>query len=343
MNRRDFFTLIGGTALARPLAARAQVPEKKEPEKKEPEKTDSEKIARIGVLWRAGSAEKEGTSFRSLVKGFSELGYVEGRNVMLEHRFANELPDRFKSLADELVASNVDVLIGVGSSAAPYAKNATTTIPVVFTLVADPIGSKLVDSLQQPGGNVTGLSSFSPDLFGKHLQILKEIIPSLARVALLVNPNDESSRLFMDGLQAAAAELGLTSQNFEWRTTNDLGPAFDAMKRAGIQVFTSNPDGLAFAQRALIGQIALARNLPLSVWSKEALKPGAFMSYAVDQDAICQRTAVFADKILKGAKPGELPVELPTKTELFINLKIAKTFGLDVPAQVRQVANSVSD
>ncbi len=226
---------------------------------------------------------------------------------MLEHRFANELPDRFKSLADELVASNVDVLIGVGSSAAPYAKNATTTIPVVFTLVADPIGSKLVDSLQQPGGNVTGLSSFSPDLFGKHLQILKEIIPSLARVALLVNPNDESSRLFMDGLQAAAAELGLTSQNFEWRTTNDLGPAFDAMKRAGIQVFTSNPDGLAFAQRALIGQIALARNLPLSVWSKEALKPGAFMSYAVDQDAICQRTAVFVDKISQGCQTRRAP------------------------------------
>jgi putative ABC transport system substrate-binding protein len=328
MDRRDFITLVGGTALAWPLAARTQEPEK---------------IPKIGVLWSAGSAEQEGSSFKSLVKGFGDLGYVEGRNIVLEHRFPNEMPERFKSMAAELVASNVDVLIGVGNNAAPYAKDATPTVPVVFTLVADPVGSKLVDSLQQPGGNITGLSNSGADLFGKPLQILKEIIPGLSRVGLLVNPNDQGSRLYMDALPAAAAELGLTSQNFEWRTTNDLGPAFDAMKRAGMQVFTTNPDGLAFAHRALIAQIALARALPLSVWSRDVLKAGALMSYAVDHDAICQRTAVFVDKILKGAKPGELPVEQPTKFELLINLKTARALGLDVPAQVRQVANAVSE
>jgi ABC-type uncharacterized transport system substrate-binding protein len=325
MNRRVFITLVGGTALAWPLAARAQ---------------EIEKISKVGVLWRAGSAEQEGSSFKSLVKGFTDLGYVEGRNIVLEHRFPNEMPERFKSMAAELVASNVDVLIAVGNNAALHAKGETTRIPVVFTLASDPVGSKLVDSLQQPGGNTTGLSSFGPELFGKHLKILKDIIPNLARVGLLVNPSDHSARLYMDALQAAAAELGLTAQSFEWRATGDLGPAFDAMKKTGTQVFTTNPDGLAFAQRSLIAQIALARAMPLSVWSKEALKAGVLMSYAADQDAICERTAVAVDKILKGAKPGELPVEQPTKLELLINFKTAKSLGLDVPAQVRQIANA---
>jgi putative ABC transport system substrate-binding protein len=326
MKRRDFITLVGGAAAAWPLAARAQQPEK---------------IPRIGVLWRAGSAEQEGSSFKSLVKGFSDLGYVEGRDIMLEHRFANEMPERFKSMAAELVSSNVDVLIGVGSNASSYAKDATTTVAVVFILVADPVGSKLVDSLAQPGGNTTGLSNFAPELSGKRLQILKEIIPGLARVGFLFNANDQSSRPYMDGTQAAATELGLTTQTFEWHSVNDLGPAFDAMKRAGVQAFTTDPDGLAFTHRALIAQIALARNLPLSVWSREALKAGALMSYSADHDAICHHAAVYVDKILKGAKPGELPVEQPTKLELLINLKTAKALGLTISEALLQRADEV--
>jgi putative ABC transport system substrate-binding protein len=327
MQRRDFITLIGGAAAAAwPLKVRAQQPEK---------------IPRIGVLWHAGSAEGEGSNFRSLVKGFSDLGYVEGRNIILEHRFPNEMPDRFKSMAAELVSSNVDVLIGVGNDASPYAKNATTTIPVVFTLVADPVGSKLVDSLPQPGGNATGLSNFAADLFEKHLQLLKDTIPGLSRVALLVNPSDQISRLYIDATQAAAAGLGLTNQTFEWRTVNDLGPAFDAMKKAGMQALTTNPDGLAFTHRALIAQIALARNLPLSVWSREALKAGALMSYGANHDAVCHHTAVYVDKILKGAKPSELPVEQPTKLELLVSLKTAKALGLTIPEAVIKRADEV--
>jgi putative ABC transport system substrate-binding protein len=326
MKRRDFIILVGGTALAWPLAARAQ---------------EQGKIPRIGVLWQAGSAEAEGSSFKSLAKGFADLGYVEGRNIILEHRFPNAMPDRFKAMAAELVSSNVDVLIGVGNDAASYAKNATSTIPVVFVLVADPVGSKLVDSLPQPGGNATGLSSSGADLFEKHLALLKETIPELSRVGLLVNPGDQLSRLYMDATQAAAAGLGLIIQTLEWRTTNDLGPAFDAMKKAGTQAFATNPDGLAFTQRALIAQIALARQLPLSVWSREALKAGALMSHGADHDAICHHAAVYVDKILKGAKPGELAVEQPTKFELRFNRRTAKALALTIPEALLKRADEI--
>jgi putative tryptophan/tyrosine transport system substrate-binding protein len=328
MTRRDFIMLFGGAAAAWPFAARAQQPEK---------------IPRIGVLWHAGSAEAEGSNFRSLVKGLSDLDYVEGRSIKLEHRFPNEMPDRFKSMAAELASSNVDVLIGVGNDASTYAKDATTTIPVVFFLVADPVGSKLVDSLAQPGGNVTGLSNSSPELFEKRLALLKEIIPGLARVAVLANASDQISRLYIDATQAAAAGLGLTGQTFEWHTVNDLGPAFDAMKRAGMQVLTTSPDGSAFTHRALIAQIALARSLPLAVWSRDVLKAGALMSYAADHDAICQHAAVYVDKILKGAKPGELPVEQPTKFELRINPKTAKALGLTIPEAFLKRADQLVD
>jgi putative ABC transport system substrate-binding protein len=324
MKRRDFITLLGGTAVAWSLAARAQQPEK---------------ISRIGVLWRAPSAEQEGSTFKSLLKGFSDLGYAEGRGITLEHRFANDTPDRFKSMAAELASSDVDVVIGVGNSAATSAKEATTTIPIVFVLVADPVGSKLVDSFAQPGGNATGLTSLAAEVFTQRLALLKEMIPALSKVGFLFNANDQSLRPYMDGTQTAATELGLTAQTFEWHSVNDIGPAFDAMKRAGMQAFTTSADGMAFAHRALIGQIALARNLPLAVWSREALKGGALMSYAADQDAVCQRAAVFADKILKGAKPAELAVEQPTKFEFLINPRAARALGLSIPEAVLKRAD----
>ena len=323
MKRRDFIRLLGGAAASWPLAAHAQQPEK---------------AARIGVLWRAASAEQEGSNFKSLVKGFNDLGYDEGR-ATLEHRFANDMPDRFKSMAAELASSNVDALIAVGNAAASYAKEATATIPIVFVLVADPVGSQLVKTPAQPGGNMTGLSSLAPEVFTKRLALLKDIVPTLSKVGFLFNANDQTFRPYMEGTQAAATELGLTAQNFEWHSVNDIGPAFDAMKRAGMQAFTTAPDGMAFAHRALIGQIALARNLPLAVWSREALKGGALMSYAADEDAICQRVAVFVDKILKGAKPAELPVEQPTKLEFLINPRAAKGLGLSIPEAVLKRAD----
>jgi len=315
VGRRQFITLLSGAAAAWPLAARAQQPRK---------------VPRIGVLWHAGSAEEEASNFTALVKGFSDLGYVEGRNIILEHRFPNEMPERFRSMAAELVASGIDVLIGVGANAAPYAKNATTTVPVVFVLVSDPIGSGLVKSLARPEGNVTGVSNYAADLIGKRLELFKEITSGLSRVALLVNANAQISSAYIDAFKAATANLGLFGGTYPWRSPDDLVPAFDAMKQADIRGLITCPDGLAFTYRNLIARLAIERRLPLSSWSRETLMAGALMSYGADNDAICQRAAAQVDKILKGTKPSELPVEQPTKFVFLINLKTVKAIGLDV-------------
>jgi putative tryptophan/tyrosine transport system substrate-binding protein len=314
MRRREFITLLGGAA-AWPLAAGAQ---------------QARRIPRIGVLWHAGSAEDEGSNFKALVKGFSDLGYIDGRNILLEHRFPNELPDRFRGMAAELVASGVDVLIGVGANAAPYAKNATATIPVVFILVSDPIGSGLVKSLARPEANVTGISNYAADLIGKRLELFKEIVPGLSRVALLVNSNAQISSVYIDVFKATTAKLGLFGATYQWRSPDDLVPAFDAMKQADIQGLITCPDGWAFTYRNVISKLAIERRLPLSVWSRATLSAGALMSYGADHDAICHRVAVYVDKILKGTKPSELPVEQPTNFEFLINFRTVKAIGLDV-------------
>lgn len=326
MRRRDFIKVIAGSACAWPRALRAQ---------------PAGRIPKIGVLWHAGSAEEEGPYLRALLDGFKGLGYVEGRNITFEHRFPNEMPERFKSMAAELVTLNVQVLVSVGSVAPSYAKNATTTVPVVFMLVADPVGTHLVESLSRPGGNVTGLSSFSIDLIGKRLQILKEMIPQLSRVAQLVNPNAQASSLYIEVTRAAAAELGLAVQTFQARSLDELEPAFDAMARAGMQAVTVNQDGLAFQGRAIIARLALARHLPLCAYSREIFDAGALLSYGADHAAICRRGAIYVDKILKGAKPSELPVEGPTRFEFLINLQMAKALGLTVPVALIARANEV--
>jgi putative ABC transport system substrate-binding protein len=204
--------------------------------------------------------------------------------------------------------------------------------------VADPVGLKLVDSLAHPGGNATGLSSFGRDLAGKRLQFLKETVPRLSRVALLVNPNERSARMFIDVFQSAAAELGLVVQAFEAHSLEELEPAFDAMARAGMQALTISSGGLVFQGRAIIPKLAIARRLPLSAYSRETFETGALMSYGPDQQEMCRRSAVYVDKILKGAKPSDLPVEQPTKLDLLINLKTAKSLGLTIPPNLLAAA-----
>jgi putative tryptophan/tyrosine transport system substrate-binding protein len=316
MRRRAFISLLGGAA-AWPLAARAQ---------------QSNKIPRIGVLWHAGSAEEEGPNFEALVQGFNALGYVDQKNIRLEHRFPNEMPDRFKSMAADLVASRVDVLVSVGTVTAPYAKNATTTIPVVLSIAPDPVAAKLVDSLARPGGNVTGLTIFASELAGKRLQLLKEAIPGLSRAGLLVNPNAVLSRSYKEESQVAAAKLELVLQTFEARSLDEIEPAFDRMVAADIQAVSITADSLFFQARAIIPKLALARHLPTCVFSRETLQPGALMSYGPDNLTILRRTAIYVDKILKGAKPGELPIEQPTRLQLLINLTTAKALSLELPA-----------
>jgi putative ABC transport system substrate-binding protein len=298
------------------------------------------KVPKVGYLWHAGSAEEEGPYFKALQEGFERLGYIDGRNIIFEHRFPNEMPERFKSMAAELVALNVDVLMG-GNTSSPYLKDATTTIPIVFMFVADPVGSKLVDSLARPGGNATGLSNFGRDLAGKRLQILKETVPRLSRVALLVNPNERSARLYIDVFQAAGAELGLNITTFEVRSLDELEPAFETMAKTGMQAVLLAGGGLIFQGRAVIPKLAIARRLPLSAYSRETFEPGALMSYGADQQEMCRRSAVYVDKILKGAKPGDLPVEQPTKLEFLISVKTANALGLTIPPHVLSAATQV--
>jgi len=326
MRRREFITLLGG-AVAWPLAARAQ---------------QQGRVPRIGVLWHAANAEEEGPLFTGLVEGFKKLGYVDGRNIVLEHRFPNEIPERFKSMAVELVSLNVDVLVSVGGTAPIYAKDASSMVPIVFVLVTDPIGSKLIDSFSRPGGNVTGLSTFTSDIIEKRLQLFTEVFPGLSRVAQLVNPDAPVARRNVESIRAAAEKLRLTIQTFEARTMDELKPAFDAMKVAAMQGVTSGPgEGLPFSGREAIAKLALSNKLALCALSKETFEPGALMSYAPDQIAICRRAAIYVDKILKGARPSEIPVEGPTKFEFLINLKTAKALGIDVPSIMISRADEV--
>jgi putative ABC transport system substrate-binding protein len=326
MRRREFIGLLGGVAATWPLAARAQ---------------ERRRVPRVGVLWHGASAEEEGALFTGLVDGFRALGYIDGQTIILEHRFPNESPERFTSMAAELVSLNVDVIVSSGNNAAAYAKKATTTIPWVAMFISDPVGTKLVESLARPGGNITGISFFSSELVGRRLQLLKEAIPDLTRVAQLVNPLAQISRLYIDLTQTAAAQLGLTVESFEARSRDELEPAFEAMAKAGMQAVFTNSDGLSYTQRELIGQLALKTRLPAAVYIRETLVAGTLLSYGVDSLAICRRAAVYVDKILKGVKPGELPVEQPTKFELLLNLKTAKALGITVPALLLSQADQV--
>jgi putative tryptophan/tyrosine transport system substrate-binding protein len=325
LRRREFITLLAAATATWPLPAHAQ----------------EKRVPKIGVLWHAANAEEEGPLFKGLVEGFRTLGYVEGRNIRLEHRFPNEISERFKRMATELVASNVDALVGAATQAALALRNATKTIPVVFMFIPDPVAIKLVDSLARPGGNVTGLSNFSSDLIGKRLQLLREAIPRLSRVALLVNAESQISRRYIEAAQAAAPALGLAVQTFEVRLLDEFEPAFDAMSKAAMQAVSINADGLIYQAKEMLAKLALARRMALVAYSRETFDAGALMSYGPDNIVATHRAAAFVDKILKGAKPADLPVEQPTKFELRINLKTAKALGLTIPSTVLLRADQV--
>ena len=326
MRRRDFIKVVGGGAVPWALAARAQ---------------SSRRVPRIGVLWHAGSAAEEGRYYTGLVDGLRGLGYLDGISITMEHRFPNEMPERFRNMAAELVSLDVDVLVSVGSQTAFYARDATKTIPIVFIFVPDPVGSKFVMSLARPGGNATGLTHFAADLIGKRLEFLRETSPGLARVALLVNPDTEVARLYTNVTDSIAQKLGLSNHTFSARSRDELEPAFDAMVKMGMQAVTINSEGLAYQQREFIAQLAIARRLPLSVWSRETLEAGALMSYGADQPAMCRRAAAFVDKILKGAKPADIPVEEPANIEFLLNKKTAKALGLTFPHTLLAAATEV--
>jgi putative tryptophan/tyrosine transport system substrate-binding protein len=323
MRRRDLIRLIGGGA-AWPVVARAQ---------------NRNRIPRIGVLWHAASADGEAPYFDSLIEGFGSLGYTEHK-IAFEHRFPNEKPEHFSSMAAELVASEPDVLIAVGG-AAPYAERATATIPIVFMYVPDPIGANLVESIRHPGGNATGLTNFSVELSAKRLEYLKELVPTLSRVGLLINPGAKISDLYIEQSNAAGPKLGLTSTAYPVRSIEELEGTFETMATDGMQAVVVNAESLFYLGKDLIAKLALARRLPTCVWVKEVLESGTLLSYGADQRAIARRVAYYVDRILKGERPADIPVEQPTRFQLGINLKIAKALGLTISPTLLARADEV--
>jgi putative tryptophan/tyrosine transport system substrate-binding protein len=326
MRRREFIALFSGAAVWS-FSAHAQ---------------QRGRVPRIGVLWHAANAEQEAIYLGALEKGLTDLGYVAGRTITLEHRFPNEQPDRFASLAAELVALKVDVLIAVTPLAALAAQRATTTIPIVFILVPDPVERKLVNSLARPGGNITGLTHISIDLSAKRLEMLKEAFPRTTRVALLLNANDQSgTRRYISESKTAATALGLDVQPMELRSVEDIEQVFDKIVEARLEIVAAAPDGLMFQGRHLIAQAAMTRHLPLIVFSRETLMAGGLMSYGPDLPAIFRRAATYVDKLLKGETPSDLPVEQPTKFEFLINLNTARALGLEISPMLLSRADDV--
>jgi putative ABC transport system substrate-binding protein len=323
MKRRDVMALIAGAA-AWPLALRGQ---------------ERRRVPKVGVLWHAADADGEWPYYGCLLDGFQELGYTEGK-IELIHRFPNEKPEQFQSMAAELVALAPDVLVGVGG-AAPYVKKATSTIPMVFMYVADPIGAKLVESIRHPGGNATGLTNFGLELLGKRLEYLKEINPQLTRVAMMVNPTNPISNFYIEQANAAGPKLGLSCKPYNVGTVGDLEGAFDAMVGDGMQAVSFNAESLFFVARKKIAELALARKLPCCGYVKEVLEAGVLISYGADQRLIARRTAYFVDRILKGEKPADMPVEQPTGFQLCINLTTAKALGLSIPPTLLAQADEV--
>ncbi len=326
MQRREFITLLSGAAVW-PLSAHAQ---------------QRGRVPRVGVLWHAGSAEEEGPYFIALQQALNALGYIDGRTITLEHRFPNEEPDRFKSMAAELAASKVEVLVAVGTLSALAAQGAAAAIPIVFVLVPDPVGIKLVNSLARPGGNITGLTNTSSDLSAKRLELFKEAFPHVTRLALLVNANDQRNmKRYLDETKTAGTKLGIDVQPVEARAIGDFEQAFDKVVEAHLEGVVVAPDGMFYQGRTSLAQSALTRRLPLMVFSRETLQAGGLMSYGADIRAILRRAATYVDKLLKGETPADLPVEQPTKFEFLISLKTAKALGLEIPPMLLTRADEV--
>jgi putative tryptophan/tyrosine transport system substrate-binding protein len=324
MRRRQFIAALSGVWATWPLAAGAQQPGK---------------LQTIGFSGQSTrSAESE------LVAAFTqrlrELGWLEGRTITIEYRWSEGRAERFVQIATEFVRLKVDVIVTSGTPQVLATKQATSVIPIVFARVGDPVANGLVASLARPGGNVTGLSSQSDDLAGKRLELLREVVPSLRRVAILANVGNAFSVMELGEAQAAARTLGLEFDALEIRRAEDIAPAFEAIKgRAGALYVC--PDGLVDANKIRINISALGARLPTMHGYREYVEAGGLMSYGANLPDLYRRSADYVDKILRGAKPGDIPVEQPTKFDFIINLTTAKALGLEIPHTLIARVNEV--
>jgi putative ABC transport system substrate-binding protein len=320
MRRRDVITLLGSAAASSvvwPRGAHAQ---------------QAGRMPRIGVLWHATREEEEKGPLIAFRRGLKNVGYTEGENILVEHRFPDEDPVLFKRYAQELVALNPDVLATVTGPAAIAMMQATSTIPIVFIVVPDPVGSRIVDNLARPRENLTGLSTMAVELTPKRIEILKETIPALSRVALLVNMGDPvGAQRYSEVAQEAAKPLGVAVRRYEVRKAADLEGVFARISQDGQQVVVLMQDGLFYAEQRYIGEIGIGNRMPIIAFATELSRSGMLMSYGPNIAGIFVRSGVFIDKILKGAKPSDLPVEQPTKFELVVNAKTAQAIGLTLP------------
>ena len=274
-------------------------------------------------------------------KGLRDLGWIEGQNIALEYRYSEGRLERLPDQAADLVRSNVDVIVAWAAPEAGAAEMATRTIPIVFLTHGDPVGSGQVASLARPGGNMTGLRQMLPELTTKQLELLRHAVPSISRVAVFWNSASRIKRLDMGELQHAARALGVTLQSREVRTLDDFDSVFVATKRERPDALLTLVDPVTFTQRHLIAEFAARERLPAMYAVREFVEAGGLMSYGVDLRDLFRRGASYVDKILKGVKPGDLPIEQPTKFELVINLKTAKALGLTIPQSLLQRADQV--
>ncbi|MEK6246086.1 MAG: ABC transporter substrate-binding protein [Pseudomonadota bacterium] len=325
IERREFITMLGGAAVAWPLAALAQQPAR---------------IAKIGHI-ESGSPSNSPHLLAAFIQRLRELGYVEGQNLFIERRYAEGSEERLPQLAAELVQYGVDVIFAIGPPQALAAAKATDKIPIVFVGGGDPVALGLIKSFARPGGNVTGLTFITVELAPKRIQLLKDAVPSAKRMAVLWNPNNVVNKLELNEATATAASLGLTLMPVELRALNDFEGAFATMARERIDaaLVLSNP--LTFPNRIRMSEFALKSRIPIMVSLREYAEAGALMSYGPSYADHCRRAATYVDQILKGAKPADLPVQLPTTFELTINLRTAKVLGLSIPPTIRARADVV--
>jgi putative ABC transport system substrate-binding protein len=324
MPRRAFMTAVAGGLLAAPLAAGAQ---------------PATKVYHVGIL-SIGSDPTWRIPWKPFTEAMSELGYVEGRNLVIRPAFADGSPERLPALVAELVRAKVDAIVTTGPRETVAAKRATALIPIVMTVVPDPVAQGFVASLSRPGGNITGLTNFVPGLGQKYVELLRDVLPSATRfavVASLPNPPPETWR----GLEGAGRLLGITLSLARVSGPDDFDGALARAKRDGAAGFIATNDGVTWRHRQPLVQLALKHRLPAIYWAREYVEDGGLMTYSASVVDLRRRAAIHVDKILKGARPADLPVEQPTKFELVVNLRTAKALGLTISPSLLQRADEV--
>jgi putative ABC transport system substrate-binding protein len=324
MKRREFIGFAGIAVASWPLAARAQQPGK---------------LPTIGFLG-ASTASALSQWVALFTQRLREFGWAEGHNIAIEYRWAEGRVERLAEFAVEFVRLKVDIIVAEGTAATLAAKQATTSIPIVFPLAGDPVGNNLVTSLARPGGNVTGLSIQATDLAAKRLDLLREIVPSFRHLAVIANADSPNTKLETDEVQAAAHPLGLEVTIIGIQRAEDITPVFDALKARADALYVP-PDPLVLSNRVQISALAMRARLPTMFSYGEYVEAGGLLSYGPSLSDMFRRAAHFVDKILRGPRPSEIPVEQPTKFDLFVNLKTARALSLEIPPQLLALADEV--